>query len=663
MAEPQVSPSSRGPTRGPTESPIRRWRVAILALAAVIGVLGVVGYLGYRAANRLEAQLAIDLSAGQRELEAGKVSLKAANAERSLPKIVDAEAHFGRGIQHFAAAEGDARASRLLNATAQVPILGGFVSNRLTSARGIATMGKALGQAGSSAARVDQLLIAPPSTGKGLARLLTVLTQSQPDVASLRRDLVTAGQAAETVSPGVLNSNQRSVFLGAKKSIATGLAGVAEFQRLTPALVDILGGNGTRTYLVEQVNPAELRSGGGFVGTVSVLKADHGNLGLTFSGDTYTFDGSSAADRPTAGQTGYVPPPVNYLGDFFARTWTLEDSNFFPSFATNAKWGEFFAHAHGVQAQGVIAMDYYAVASMLTITGPIAVPEYGVTFDSKNFVNEVFQRSLIRDPNHKSVLAAAAGPLIGRLSTLSPEQWPKLAEVMNAAIASRHLQVDFNDAAVENEMVRFGWSAGVNPAQAKDFILETEDNFGGNKTNHFIARHYNLTLTKQGNQLHHTITIDLADNAPQIPDGNFYSAYLRLYTTARAANLKLSLTPASGYHPVPAPGDSKFEMPTGIQMAHARFLINVVRGQAGHQRITIDYDQPWTPDQSGAHEIYWQKQPGTLNDTVDITWIDGAHTYRTTGDLGGDRLIKLSAAGIKFEPAQSATAHLPQLGF
>ena len=43
-------------------------------------------------------------------------------------------------------------------------------------------------------------------------------------------------------------------------------------------LTEVLGGNGARNYLIEQVNPAELRPGGGFIGTFSVLRADHGAL-------------------------------------------------------------------------------------------------------------------------------------------------------------------------------------------------------------------------------------------------------------------------------------------------------------------------------------------------------------------------------------------------
>ena len=74
------------------------------------------------------------------------------------------------------------------------------------------------------------------------------------------------------------------------------------------------------------------------------------------------------------------------------------------------------------------------------------------------------------------------------------------------------------------------------------------------------------------------------------------------------------------------------------------------------------YDTPWQADGRGESQIYWQKQPGTLNDTIVVKWNDGAgHAYTVRGDLGQDRVINFSSKGITITPGQPAQAQLPSL--
>ena len=60
-----------------------------------------------------------------------------------------------------------------------------------------------------------------------------------------------------------------------------------QFQHLIPIISEAMGASGPRNYLIEQVNPAELRTGGGFIGSYSLLQANPGALKLLPSGDSY----------------------------------------------------------------------------------------------------------------------------------------------------------------------------------------------------------------------------------------------------------------------------------------------------------------------------------------------------------------------------------------
>jgi hypothetical protein len=83
----------------------------------------------------------------------------------------------------------------------------------------------------------------------------------------------------------------------------------------------------------------------------------------------------------------------------------------------------------------------------------------------------------------------------------------------------------------------------------------------------------------------------------------------------------------------------------------------------GHSAEAVfEYDTPWHVDAHGENKTYWQKQPGTLGDKINITWRDGAgHVYSASGDLIQDQLVTLSAKGVAITAAQSGQASLPSL--
>src|SRR5205807_5352619 len=141
-----------------------------------------------------------------------------------------------------------------------------------------------------------------------------------------------------------------------------GIAGVAELDRLVPAIGEVLGVDGRRTYVVEQLNPFELRAGGGYIGTYSLLAADRGTLTVLRSGDTHDLPDYTIM----AGQPGYVSPPGPMLNLLQQKSWSFEDTNFYPDFRDNAKAAMGFAQRDfGTGVVGVISIDLFAVAPLL----------------------------------------------------------------------------------------------------------------------------------------------------------------------------------------------------------------------------------------------------------------------------------------------------------
>ena len=86
------------------------------------------------------------------------------------------------------------------------------------------------------------------------------------------------------------------------------------------------------------------------------------------------------------------------------------------------------------------------------------------------------------------------------------------------------------------------------------------------------------------------------------------------------------------------------------------------RGYGNGKTMVFDWDTPWLPNHRGEEQIYWQKQPGTVNDTVDVIWHDGnGRTFQTSGDLAQDRVITLAPRGVTLTQGQLGTFQLPNL--
>jgi len=197
----------------------------------------------------------------------------------------------------------------------------------------------------------------------------------------------------------------------------------------------------------------------------------------------------------------------------------------------------------------------------------------------------------------------------------------------------------------------------LNPAGARDYFYEVESNFGATKANFFVDRKYQVDLSVAGDKLHHHVLVNLQDSTPGgLNGGRLYRYYVRFYVLDAAAGLKIG--------DVFGDKNPLTEIPAGMKMADGWWQINIdPRTGVGRSQITLDYDTPWTAADAKQHQIYWQKQPGTLTDAAHITWTVGGHRYEASGDLGQDRVITLTPSGVTLTPGQAGTAKLPSLSF
>jgi hypothetical protein len=315
---------------------------------------------------------------------------------------------------------------------------------------------------------------------------------------------------------------------------------------------------------------------------------------------------------------------------------------------------QFAAPRLGMKIDAVVAIDFYTIAKLLEVTGPLRVPGYGVTVTSQNFVPLVVQGGIQSEiqssETTKAILAATAGPLMERVASLPSQQWPSLISILNGLASTRHLQAFFNNSTVQDRISTFGWSGQLNPHKTSEFMMETEANLGATKANYFLTRRYDVVLTRQGSLLHHLVTVTVTDNMPYVYRPNeFYRAYFRLFFPANASSARDDLTQLRWPNPSP---------PAGLHQLAGWIQIH---GYGHSAQVTFSYDTPWQADRLGRDEIYWQKQPGTLDDAVHVTWNDNGRRFSASGSLHQDLTVELTTNGVALLPAAIATAAIPSL--
>lgn len=648
----EASRRARGRRRASRHSPhglLRGLGIFLIVLIALLAV-GDYGYREYRRLETLVSASSQDFRTGQQQLEAGKSSLRLATSSHDATKIQTAKASFTAAAMSFRRARNRIDRDPSVARASTLPEVSIYVAPRLRAVDGLADMGVAVSQAALDGADIDALLMSPGAGSTAGARLLSTLKLAAPQAGKVKQDLVAAQAAAEKVDPSLLPKSESAAFVSARSTITTGLASIDEFNRLIPVMLEVMGANGPRTYLIQQLNPAELRPGGGFFGTYSLMSANDGDL--TVSGGGSSIDQTRA--RPTVGQRGYVQPPGPLRELITNDSWTFPDSNFFPDFASNAQQAQtFLAGWTGAKTDGVIAIDIYAISALLALTGPVHVASENATFDSSNFIPTLIKRDVAGDATHKVLVAEVAGPLLARISTIPTSQWPGLITTLNTLAAQRHLQAFFNNAAAETEMGNIGWSGGIQSTNAQDYVYPVEANLGGTKANYFLVRKYTLALTANGTELHHQLTIAYEDDS-SLPNTNYYSCYLRLLVSPDSSRIAAQGLRADKYGPP--------EVPAGLKMVDGWFSLSVGSGGKGTAQVVLSWDGPVKPDAAGDQQIYWQKQPGLGQDALTVTFTIAGKTGTATSDMAQDRKIILTSSGaVSIVAGQAGSAHLPGL--
>jgi len=160
-------------------------------------------------------------------------------------------------------------------------------------------------------------------------------------------------------------------------------------EKYLPAILDIAGADGPRSYLLIFQNNAETRSTGGLPAATAQVNVDDGKISLGKQTSTYSFRrDQQVIDLPQSTLGLYDSDTFSGFGNF-TRT---------PNFTTTAKaFDALWYNTYGEQLDGVFSIDPVVLSHVLKVTGPVTVAD-GTKLTSSNVVDELLYKAYIRYP-------------------------------------------------------------------------------------------------------------------------------------------------------------------------------------------------------------------------------------------------------------------------
>ncbi len=320
------------------------------------------------------------------------------------------------------------------------------------------------------------------------------------------------------------------------EELHTEVADVKEASDLASQVLDVapglFGAQDDRRYLVAFFTPAELRGGGGFLGSYAELLARDGRVELVASGPI--------KDLINHGEFGEreITGPAEYLRRYgrFQTADYIQDVPYSPHFPHNAQvLAELYPQAGGNPVDGVIGVDPEGLAALLELTGPVDVEGYDEPLSSENAADfllrdqylefstfdeeggEVGTKAEMED-DRKDFLAEATKATFEELTRASLPAPAEIGRVLGPAARGRHLQVWSPRDDEQDLFERVEADGALVIPRGHDGFEVAQNNAGNNKIDAYQQRHieYEAQVDPGSGRLQATLRITLHNDLPTI---------------------------------------------------------------------------------------------------------------------------------------------------
>jgi hypothetical protein len=286
---------------------------------------------------------------------------------------------------------------------------------------------------------------------------------------------------------------------------------------------DLLGANGVRHYLVAFMTPAEQRGLGGFIGAWGEITADHGQLHLVRSGaGSDWLHAAPPGSRTLSGPADYLARYAN-----FGIADSPADALYSPDLPMDAEvLAGLYPQSGGVPVDGVLALDPEALASLVSITGPIHIEGRAQPLTATNLAAFLLRDQYVdlppaattRDAQaaRKDFLQAVLRTTFDRLTAGTLPGPRSLADRLSPGMHEGRLAFWSRHAADEALVRSVGLDGTFPAARGGDLLAVTTQNEGQNKIDVYLHRsiRYDVRTDPASGTTSATATVTLRNDAP-----------------------------------------------------------------------------------------------------------------------------------------------------
>ena len=392
-------------------------------------------------------------------------------------------------------------------------------------------------------------------------------------------------------------------------------------------LPEFAGLGSERSHLVLFLNNAEIRPGGGFIGTFGVLKTKDGDISELETSDSYALDRASEATA-----TAPAPAPLaRYNG---TPAWFFRDANWSPDFVASAAdatrlFGQ-EAAATGMPAQsfdGVIGVTPVFLSALLGITGPIAVGSQSFTAD--NIPDELeyqvelgYQGEGIPQAQRKEIIADFVNALKQNLYALRLSEWARVAHAVRDGFATKQIVFMSNDSQTQKTIESVGWGGRVvAPPPGGDAQMVVDANIGSLKSDPKVARSasYEIFRNSSGQYVGRT-TVTYAHTGSFDWKTTRYRTYARLYVPAGSELIRVTGSMADDKLKNPSGAEGAADVATELGMTSFGAFVSIEPGET--RSLAFEYklaDAVVAQIEAGTYRLSVTKQIGAQDNGLTLT--------------------------------------------
>ncbi|MFH0776699.1 MAG: DUF4012 domain-containing protein [Patescibacteria group bacterium] len=289
-------------------------------------------------------------------------------------------------------------------------------------------------------------------------------------------ELENAAALLNLVEAGTLPSELAAKVSQAKNELNYFLSLAQPLAKSLPSLPDLLGSKVPRRYLILFQNSDEIRSTGGFIGSIGILELDEGFVKKFEIKDVYDFDGQIKK---------HFDPPEGF--DFITGSWGLRDANFHPDFPTSAAAAEkLFEAGGGGSVDGVLAINSTLLEKIVARLGGIKLDRFGqkiTAADLSLLLEIVIEAKKDGRTQPKQILGEVWEALKNRLEEIPASE---LATLAWQAVSAKEIQFSSANPDFENFAVAAQLANELQKTDG-DYLFVANTSLSGNKSDRFTS--------------------------------------------------------------------------------------------------------------------------------------------------------------------------------